>query len=471
MKPDSLRLGGLTAVLLGALGGCTLGPAYQAPQPDLPTQWPGKPVAGASRYSWHDLGDPQLTRLVERAVSGNLDAQLAANRLEQSRVIQDITHGERLPGVSARGGYSRERNSADGLNDPSGRSGQAPFELWSLAADASWEVDLWGRVRQQEEAAEAQVQISQAERDGLLVSLAAETASDYLQLRGTQAQLAVTRQNLEIARQSQELTQTRFDNGVTTQLDVANAAAQVATVGARLPMREAEQARLINALSALLGLAPQALKAELSDPRPLPTLHAAIPMGVPSQLAQRRPDIQRAEAALHQAVAATGAAQADFYPRLTLGASLGSEALNGGDLGGWSAREWSYGPSLYLPIFQGGRLTGTLALREHEQQGAAIDYRRTVLKAWHEVDDALNDYAAEGRHQQALAEAVAQNDRALGVACQRYREGAIDFLNVLNVQRALLDTQSAQVSSATQAALDRVRLYKALGGSWPGAKE
>lgn len=469
MKPNSLRLGGLTVIVLGALGGCTLGTAYQEPQPDLPAQWPGKPVADASRYSWHDLGDPQLAGLVERAVSGNLDAQLAANRLEQSRVLQGITRGERLPGVSAQGGYSRERNSAEGLNDPSGRGGQAPFELWSLAADASWEVDLWGRVRRQVEAAEAQVQISQAERDGLLVSLAAETASDYLQLRGAQAQWAVTRQNLEIARQSQELTQTRFENGVTTQLDVANAAAQVATVSARLPMLEAEQARLINALSALLGLAPRALKGELNTPRPLPTLQAAIPMGVPSQLAQRRPDIQHAEAALHRAVAATGAAQADFYPRLTLGASGGSEALSGSEFGGWGAREWSYGPSLYLPIFQGGRLTGTLALREHEQQAAAIDYRRTVLKAWHEVDDALSDYAAEGRHQQALAEAVTQNDRALGVARQRYREGAIDFLNVLNVQRALLDTQSAQVSSATQAALDRVRLYKALGGSWPHA--
>lgn len=469
MKPYGVRSASVTAVLLACLTGCTLGPAYHAPQPALPAQWPGAPVGSTARYSWQDLGDPQLTSLVTRAVSGNLDLQLAANRLDQSRVIQGITHGERLPSVSAQGGYSRERNSGEGLNDPSGRGGQAPFELWSLAADASWEIDLWGRVRRQEEAAEAQVQISQAQRDGLLVSLAAETASDYLQLRGAQAQLAVTRQNLDIARQSQQLTQTRFDNGVTTQLDVANAAAQVATVEARLPMLEAEQARLINALSALLGLAPQALKGELNDPRPLPTLHAAIPMGLPSQLAQRRPDIQQAEAALHQAVAAIGAAQADFYPRLTLGASLGSEALGGGNLGSWSAREWSYGPSLYLPVFQGGRLTGTLALREHEQQAAAIDYRRTVLKAWHEVDDALSDYAAEGRHQQALTEAVDQNDRALSVARQRYREGAIDFLNVLNVQRALLDTQSAQVSSATQAALDRVRLYKALGGDWPAA--
>lgn len=450
------------------LAGCSVGPQFEPPQAALPAQWDATQSQGnLDPQWWRQLGDEQLSSLVERAANGNLDAQIAANRLEQSRLLRGITAGDRLPSVAGRAGYSRERNSGEGLSDPSGQNGQAPFELWTLAADASWEVDLWGRVRREVEAADAQVAIGRAERDGLLLSLAAETASDYLQLRGVQAQLAVTQQNLEIARQSQQLTQTRFENGVTTQLDVANAAAQVATVSARVPVLEAQRARLINALSALLGQPPRALFSELIEPRPLPQPQDAIPLGLPSELARHRPDIQRSEAALHRAVAATGAAQADFYPRLTLGASFGSQSLSGDDLNDWGARDWSYGPSLYLPIFQGGRLTGTLALREHEQQAAAIDYRRTVLSAWHEVDDALNDYAAERRHHDALQEAVQQNDRALDVARQRYKEGAIDFLNVLNVQRALLDTQSAQVSSATQSVLDRVRLYKALGGGWP----
>jgi outer membrane protein TolC len=190
-------------------------------------------------------------------------------------------------------------------------------------------------------------------------------------------------------------------------------------------------------------------------------------MGLPSELAQRRPDIQRAEAALHRATAAIGVAKADFYPRLSLGASFGFQALDGSDFGAWNSRDWSYGPSLYLPIFQGGRLTGTLALREHQQQAAAIDYQRTVLAAWHEVDNAMTDYGAEQRHYTALNRAVVDNQQALDMARQRYKEGAIDFLNVLTVQRALLDTQSALVISATQATLDRVQLYKALGGGWP----
>ncbi|EKT4569610.1 TolC family protein, partial [Pseudomonas putida] len=160
---------------------------------------------------------------------------------------------------------------------------------------------------------------------------------------------------------------------------------------------------------------------------------------------------------------------ADFYPRVSLGADFGFQSLNGSDLGSWGSRQWSYGPSLYLPIFQGGRLTGTLALRNAQSQEAAINYQKVVLNAWHEVDTAITDYAAEKKHHESLQEAVRENNIALSTARDRYAQGASDFINVLSVQRALLETQSALVDSATQAALDRVRLYRALGGGWPRA--
>ncbi|MDF2491294.1 MAG: transporter, partial [Pseudomonas sp.] len=313
----------------------------------------------------------------------------------------------------------------------------------------------------------ADVQFSQAQRDAVGLSIAARTATDYIRLRGVQARLAVARENLEIARQSQRLTQTRYENGVTTNLDTANAAALVATIEASLPVLQAQQDRLINALSYLLAEPPRALADELRTPRAIPDPAPDVPMGLPSELAQRRPDIQRSEAALHRATAAIGVAKADFYPRVSLGASFGFQALNGSDLGGWDSRNWSFGPSLYLPIFQGGRLTGTLELREHQQQEAALDYQRVVLAAWHEVDDAMSDYAAEQQHHAALSEAVRQNTVALGTARDRYNQGATDFINVLGVQRALLATQSQLVDSATAAAIDRVRLYRALGGGWP----
>ncbi|PVZ13522.1 MULTISPECIES: efflux transporter outer membrane subunit [unclassified Pseudomonas] len=458
----------LLATVALATAGCSVGPDFQPPAAALPDQWATstEPRPLDARW-WQNLGDDQLRQVVERTVQANLDLASASNRLAQSRSLLQVSGAQRVPALAGGGSYQRERNSSEGLNDPSGRDGQAPFELWSASLDASWEPDLWGRVRRSMEAAQAQVQVSQADRDALALSLAAQAASDYLRLRGVQAQLEVTRHNLSIAEQSLALTRTRFENGVTTHLDVANAAAQVATVQARVAPQEAEQTRLINALSYLQGLPPGALQAALGSPRPLASPSADVPMGVPSQLAQRRPDIRRAAAALHRATAEVGMAEADFYPRVTLGAGFGWQSLEGANLGDWEARDWHYGPTLYLPLFQGGRLTGTLALRQQQAQAAAIDYRRTVLAAWHEVASALSDYQAELRHYAALTEAVEQNSEAFKAANQRYREGATDYLNVLNVQRALLDTQSAQVASSTHVALDRVRLYKALAGGWP----
>ncbi|RRW42761.1 efflux transporter outer membrane subunit [Pseudomonas luteola] len=467
----------LLAITLAVLSGCSVGPDFHKPEAVLPKAWQGPSQAVGSvtvshpieKAWWTQFNDPLLTSLVERAASANLDLALASSRFEQSRSLLQIAGADVLPDVSATGGYQRSRNSEQGLMDASGNNGKSDFNLWQYGLTASWEVDLWGHVRRTLEAANAGVALSEAERNGVALSIATETAADYLRLRGVQATLAVSRRNLDIARQSQALTKTRFENGVTTNLDTANSAAQVATIEARIPLLEAEEARLINVLSYLLGQEPHALGQELGQPRDLPEPPSAVPVGLPSELARRRPDIQKAEAALHQATAAVGVAQADFYPRISLGGNFGFQALEGSNLGLWSARQFSIGPSLYLPIFQGGRLTGTLELRERQQQEAALNYRRTVLAAWHEVDDALTSYSAEQRHHAALAQAVSQNRIALETAQARYKEGAIDFINVLNVQRELIQTQSALVDSATRVSTDLVQVYKVLAGGWPKA--
>jgi NodT family efflux transporter outer membrane factor (OMF) lipoprotein len=464
----------LSATLI-ILTGCSVGPDFHSPDAQLPNAWQrtAQPVESITvshpieKAWWTQFNDTLLTSLVERAASSNMDLALASARFEQSRALLEIAGADEVPDISATGDYQRQRNSEQGLTDSSGHEGKSDFNIWQYGLNASWEVDLWGQVRRSLEAAQAGVALSEAERNGVALAIATETAADYLRLRGVQATLAVTRQNLNIARQSQELTRTRFENGVTTNLDTANAAAQVATIEARLPLLEAEESQLINALSYLLGQEPHALSQELGQPRDLPNPPRAVPVGLPSELARRRPDIQKAEAALHRATAAVGMAQADFYPRISLGANMGFQALNGSDLGLWSARQWSVGPSLYLPIFQGGRLTGTLELRERQQQEAALNYRRTVLAAWHEVDDALVSYSAEQRHHAALEQAVNQNRIALETARARYKEGAIDFINVLNVQRELIQTQSALVDSATRVSTDLVKVYKTLAGGWP----
>lgn len=463
----------LVILALISLGACSVGPDFQKPDAQLPVTWedsiqPGAKAGGeVDSHWWQQLGDPQLTHLIERATKSNFDVKTAGNRLMQSRLIRQVTGANQLPGVSANGAYNRSRNSANGLLDASNNNGQSPFELWSGALDTSWELDLWGHVRRNIEAADAQVELTQAQRDGVLLSIAAETATNYIRLRGVQAKLAVAQQNLEIAKQSNELTQTRYENGVTTNLDTSNSAALVSTIEAVLPVLQAEQDSLINALSYLLGEAPRSLHTELIEPKAIPNPAPEVLVGLPSELAQRRPDIRQSEAALHKATAAIGVAKADFYPRISLGASVGFAALEGSDMGSWSSRQWTYGPSLYLPIFQGGRLTGTLELRKRQQQEAALNYQRIVLNAWHEVDNAMRDYAAEQQRHSALENAVVQNNIALSTARNRYAQGAVDFINVLGVQRSLLAAQSDLVDSATYAALDRIRLYRALGGGWP----
>ena len=300
----------------------------------------------------------------------------------------------------------------------------------------------------------------------MLLSARAELARDYIQLRDTQALLQIAHQNLEIARDATKLTQTRVREGVTTDLDVANASAQVATIESLIPTLESRSETTINAIGVLLAEQPGALRQMLVETRDVPGLPSQVPIGFPSELVQRRPDIRKAEAQLHAATAAIGMAKADFYPRISLNGSAGFQSLQLSNLADWASGQFVVGPSITLPIFEGGRLKGTLQLREAQQQEAAIVYKRTVLEAWREVDDALIVYDAEQRRHDRLEEVVSLNLRALSIARQRYKAGAVDFLDVLNVQRQLLDAQSNLEQSKADAAANLITLCKVLGGGW-----
>jgi NodT family efflux transporter outer membrane factor (OMF) lipoprotein len=219
-------------------------------------------------------------------------------------------------------------------------------------------------------------------------------------------------------------------------------------------------------LALLLGERPRALDETLRGTMPLPSLPASVPVGVSSQLAHRRPDIQRAEARLHAATAAIGVAKADFYPRIALVGQLGVEAFDGSDLASWDSRFFSIGPTVYLPIFQGGRLVQRLALNEARQKAAALAYRQTVLQAWHEVDNALDAWAEQQREHDELLVSYEQNLQALRAAERGYEQGASDYLTVLTAQRNLLASQTRLNASATDGTLTVVNLYKSLGGGW-----
>jgi NodT family efflux transporter outer membrane factor (OMF) lipoprotein len=321
-------------------------------------------------------------------------------------------------------------------------------------------------VRRSVESATASVVASNEARRAALISSLAEVARDYIQLRGVQTQLRITRQNLRIFQQSLQLTQQRAAGGVTTDLDVANAAAQVRTTAAQIPPLEQQESELINAISLLLGQPPNALQAELAPARPIPPVPPRVPVGLPSELARRRPDVRQAEAQLHAATADIGVAVAAFYPSVTLSGSIGLQALQPWRVFNVNAHEYSVGPGITIPIFQGGQLKATLELRKAQQQEAAINYQKTVLSAWHDVDNALTAYRTEQARRDQLAQAVAQNQRAVSLAQSRYQDGVADFLQVLTAQQNLNSSELALTQATTNVSNNLVALYKALGGGW-----
>jgi NodT family efflux transporter outer membrane factor (OMF) lipoprotein len=473
----------LLAAVFPVLAGCTkLGPDFSPPDALWkPTSWfastpaprpvPRASVPVAEPFDpawWKVLNDPLLNEMQAQLATANLDLRTADFRLAQARAQLGVTQAAQGPMVNASASYARARASQRSTVARIARSFE-PYDLFQYGFDLSWEIDLWGRVARLVEAGEAQVTaVEEAKRD-LLVSSSAELARTYIALRGVQRKVAITRQNLEIARRNQALTRDRAAGGLTTDLDVANASSQVASVEAQLPGLEEQQGRLSNAIALLLGEQPGARLAALAVPRAAPMVPPRVPVGVPGDLARRRPDIRQAEANLHAATAGIGVAQADFYPRVTLSGFGAIQGLNISNLRDSAALAYSIGPSISLPIFEGGRLRRTLELREAQQQEAAIVWQRTLLGALHEVDNALTAYGTEQRRRDRLEQAVGESRRALGLARMRYEQGVADFLQVLTAQRALLDAEQNLADSTTNVALNLVQLYRALGGGWDPA--
>lgn len=445
---------------------------------------PSMPVAEPADPDWWNLfHDAELTALEHRVAGENLDVQVATARLAESRAQLGIAGAAQFPTFNANGAYTRQKasnigefanapnplgaNGAQGNTAGGVRSGKLnPFDVYQVGFDASWELDLWGKVRRSVESASATVEASAEARRAALVSSLAEVARDYIALRGNQALLKIAHDNLHTAQQNLQLTQQRAAGGVTTDLDVANAAALYRTTAAEIPRLEQQVSENINAISLLLGQPPNALQAELIAPAPVPPLPPRIPVGLPSELARRRPDIRQAEAQLHAATADIGVAVANFYPSVTLSGSIGLQSLQPWQLFSFNAREYSAGPGITIPIFQGGQLKATLELRKAQEQEAAINYQKVVLSAWHDVDNALTAYQTEQARRDQLVQAVAQNQRALGLAQSRYQDGVADFLQVLTAQQNLLSTQQQLAQTTTNVSNNLVAVYKALGGGW-----
>ena len=483
----------MTAVALlvsSAIVGCAaVGPDFKPSPVDAPARWSERhggdaslaaPEAAASPLPgdrWSVFGDPALSRLLALATEANQDVKTAALRLLQARVDETTVRAQRGVQVTGRGGVARERQSESGsssriVNAIGGANSQsyigflsAPFTLYQAGFDASWEPDLWGRVLRSEESATATGDSQEASLRQMRLSVRAEVARSYFALRSAQRQQTLVKDELTAARETEALLSAQRDNGLTDESSVIRQRSQVATLQALLPSLLSQEAQAMNQLTLLCGAEPGSMNADFAA-RMVgePTMNMPdLRLGVPADLARRRPDVAAAEAKLHAATANIGVAVADLYPRITLGASFGLESVGSSKFGDWSSRQWSLGPNLSIPVFDQGRRRSTIDLRELQQQEAAVAFQQTLLKAWHEVDDAIASFMAEAQRGRQLADRVRNGEAEARLAQARYAHGLTTYLPVLSASASLIEAQRDQANADAQVRIAIASLYKALG--------
>ncbi|MGE3538942.1 MAG: efflux transporter outer membrane subunit [Candidatus Tectimicrobiota bacterium] len=457
------------------LASCTVGPTYQPPTPHLPATWSAAQAAEISTEAatlaqwWSSFDDPSLTALMTRAMHANHDLRLAVARVREVRATRGVVAADRQAQVQTSAAYSRNRRSTNALALPANLptdSVERENDVFQVGFDARWELDLFGAVRRSIEAAEADIAAATAAQAGVLVSLAGEVARQYLELRGAQTQLAITRKNLTAQQDTLGLTQVRLQAGLSTDLDVARAEAQVATTAAQIPSLERQITQGMHRLSVLLGQEPEALGSALSPPAPVPPPPPRLFVGLPVALLERRPDLRQAERALAAATARVGAATAELYPRLSLTGMLGLQSFQLTDLAQPGSQVWSLGPAIRWPLFDAGRIRATIQVQDARQEQALIRYEQAVLNALEEVENALVAYSTEVQRHHTLGLAVESNRRAVSLANTLYTRGLADFLNVLQAESALFTVENQYILSHTALSTSVVALYKALGGGW-----
>jgi NodT family efflux transporter outer membrane factor (OMF) lipoprotein len=503
----------LALATAAALAGCKVGPNYTPPQTTTPDAWgelapTGAATGPATRPTaqppvaqwWKTFEDPDLDALIQRAVRSNNDVRRARARIVEARAQLRVTRADLFPNVNSNGSYTRSRNSVSGFGggtfssgDGSGTGGTGGTggggggggsfvvpsfgsnsneqDFFQAGFDASWEVDVFGGNRRAVEAANADVAAAVEDHRDVIVTLLAEVARNYVDLRGFQRQAAVARENLQAQQQTLELTQSRVRGGVASELDVVRAQAQVATTASQIPTLEANARQAIHRLGTLLGTDPMALSGQLTPPKPIPQAPPSVPVGMPSDLLRRRPDIRRAERQLAASVARIGSATADLFPRFSLTGSLGLQSSKFTNLFDWGSRFWSIGPSVSWPVFDAGRIRANIAVQNAREEQAVATYEQSVLQALQEVEDALVNYAKEEARRRQLADATEANRKAVDLANQLYAAGRTDFLSVLQAQRDLFVSQDALIQSTHTVSTNLVALYKALGGGWESTPE
>ncbi|KAB2312954.1 efflux transporter outer membrane subunit [Betaproteobacteria bacterium SCN2] len=454
---------------LGLLGGCAMvGPDYRAPVANSPADWfqlgaaaevvRADPAGDLGRW-WQTLNDPLLSALVEQALRSSPDMRSAQARLRESRARRTIAAAGLYPELNASADARRSKSSEE-------TGGGTARNSFSAGFDASWEADMFGGTRRGIEAADADLQASEAGLHGTAVTLAAEVALNYIELRAYQARLGIARANLASQAETLQLTSWRAQAGLVGSQDVEQARANYEQTRAQLPSLQRSYAEAAHRLAILLGEAPGSLHARMAAEADLPGMPASVAIGIPADTLRQRPDVRAAERRLAAETARVGAAEAARYPGFRLSGSIGLEALTFGALGSGGAGAYSLLAGISGPLFNAGRLRAQAEIQDAVREQALISYEQAVLAALGDVENALVALARSREREQALAIAAESARSAALLARNQYSAGLIDFQSVLDTERSVLSIEDSLASTRADGISALIRLYKALGGGW-----
>lgn len=459
---------------LAMLAACTtVGPDYERPESAMPDTWHTAAVNGLATGEadlqtwWRVFGDEQLNDLVLRSAGGNLTLREALWKVEEARALRGVAAGARKPTVEFSGDAGRSQPSDNGaLGAIAPEGGFEAGNLFSAGLGAFWEIDVFGRIRRQVEAADATTQATvEAYRD-VLVSLYAEAALAYVSVRTAQERLRIAAANVAAQENTLQLTRDRFAAGLVSALDIAQAESNLANTYSLIPVIERDLDQGLNRLAVLLGEHPGTLHDELAADTLIPNVPDGVTTGLPVALLRQRPDVRQAERLLAAQTARIGVATADLYPSFGLSGFLGVEAVAAGDLGSGDSVTWTVGLPIRWSIFSGGRIRSQIRAEEARTEQLLASYERTVLTALEESENAMVAYEKETQRRERLSQSVDATQRSLDLVLTQYRAGLTDFQNVLDTQRTLLLREDELAVAEGQVVGNLVRLYRALGGGW-----
>jgi outer membrane protein, multidrug efflux system len=480
---------GIVSLLGVMLAGCTMGPKYKTPEITYSDEWHGEEDMTMSTFSkdpiatcwWEVFQDELLTKYIEKAAADNHTLLMAEANIQKARALKKIAASQFFPQLLLDFNGSKTYFSKNGpvFSGPSLAEGVSqmtglPFQLqipqiqplYNALIDASWQLDLFGQIRNAVKVKSALIESAEETKKGVMLSIFAEIAMNYMQLRAVQQKGVLIEKNIHLLEEIQEITQKNMDKGLTSKLDLVQIQADLAKAQAELPLTYAQVYQMIYALSVLVAQPPEALLSELLPIKNLPAIPKNIAIGLRSDLLRRRPDVGQAERQLAAATANVGVAISSFFPVFTLGGDFGFQSLKFANLFTNMSKTWSIGGDVNMPLFQGGRLIGNLRVSESEAVFAAQSYEQTVLKALQEAESALSRYEGDLNTLSSLQRSVDKEAQACFIVQKQYEQGYADLTQLFQIQRTLNASEEAELDSRSSTLVDLIVLYKALGGGF-----